>query len=159
MGSLMGGWDSPTSNSGKGKFGRNKSLTNEEIETFWKIKHQNEEEHLQAVAEGQAQECSTHNTINVSEATLTRGATDLKVAGKRPTGLDTSRSFPAYHTTTVAAESQITKDDLHNLKNAKAWWTRSNSAFLNEPPVIATEGSARKYAAQYHVSAPGRQRY
>lgn len=48
-----------------GRFERNKSLTNEEIETFWKIKRQSEEEHLQAVAEGQAQEFSAHNNINV----------------------------------------------------------------------------------------------
>lgn len=170
MGSLVAGWDSPTSNSGKGRFERNKSLTNEGIETFWKLKRQVEEEHLEAVAKAQAQghatsdfEFPTHDNIKVSEAVLTRGATHPKLAANRPTGLDTSRSFPAYNsrsfpaynTTTVAADSQLTKDDLDNLRNGKAWWTRSNWAFLNEPPVMATEGSAHKYATQYHVSGPG----
>lgn len=28
----------------------------------------------------------------------------------------------------------------------------SNSAFLNEPPVIALEDSAHKYASQFHVA-------
>ncbi|EPS69851.1 hypothetical protein M569_04910, partial [Genlisea aurea] len=32
------------------------------------------------------------------------------------------------------------------------WWISSNSAFLNEPPVIPPEGSARKYASQFHVA-------
>ncbi|KZV14104.1 hypothetical protein F511_44426 [Dorcoceras hygrometricum] len=36
------------------------------------------------------------------------------------------------------------------LKNG--WWISSHSAFLNEPPVIAVEGSNRKYAAQFHVA-------
>ena len=31
-------------------------------------------------------------------------------------------------------------------------WTRSNWAFLNEPPVIAGEVPKYKYAAQYHVA-------
>ncbi|KAG8389932.1 hypothetical protein BUALT_Bualt01G0030300 [Buddleja alternifolia] len=36
------------------------------------------------------------------------------------------------------------------LKNG--WWISSNSAFLNEPPVIAQEGTAHKYVSQFHVA-------
>ncbi|KAK8939118.1 hypothetical protein KSP39_PZI010842 [Platanthera zijinensis] len=35
-------------------------------------------------------------------------------------------------------------------------WTRSNWAFLNEPPLKTMEGPAYKYAAQYHVADLGR---
>jgi len=159
MGSLMAGWDSPTSSSGKGRFERNKSLTNEEIEAFWKIKRKAQEEHLKAVAEAQAQghatsdfQIPTDNNIEVSETALSSGAIHRKLAANRPLGLDTSRSFSGYDTSPVAADSQFAKDDLDNLRNAKAWWTRSNWAFLNEPPLMAMEGSAHKYAAQYHVN-------
>lgn len=31
-------------------------------------------------------------------------------------------------------------------------WTRSNWAYLNEPPVIGPEGASHKFAAQFHVA-------
>lgn len=165
MGSLVAGWDSPTSRSGKARLERNKSSTNEEIETFWKTKRMAEEDHLKAVAEGQAQcqgqaisdiQSPTDNyNIKESEAVLIRGDTHRKLAANRPVGLDSSRTFPGCNTTTVVADSRSANDDedLHNLRKAKAWWTRSNWAFLNEPPLMATEGSTEKYATQYHVGA------
>jgi len=158
MGSLMAGWDSPTSSSGKGRFERNKSLTNEEIETFWKIKRKAQEEHLRAVDQPQVHATSdiqtTDNKITVSEAALIRGAMHRKLAANRPVGLDTSRSFPGSGATNHAAYSQFGCDDLDSLRKTNAWWTKSNWAFLNEPPLMTMEGPTHNYATQHNVSAP-----
>ncbi|XP_010498377.1 PREDICTED: uncharacterized protein LOC104776067 [Camelina sativa] len=48
MGSLMSGWDSPVRDPNSVR--RCKSLTREEIDTFWKAKKKNEQEHVQAVS-------------------------------------------------------------------------------------------------------------
>jgi len=149
MGSLISGWDSPTSNSPKGRFERNKSLTNEEIETFWKIKRKDQEEHLKGVPEAQVHATSdiqspTDNNNEVSEAAFI--TVHQKLAANRPVGLDTSKTYPGCNTT-VAADSQFANDDLHNLGSAKAWWRKSNSAFLNETPLM--EGPPKKYIAQH----------
>ncbi|CAL9215563.1 unnamed protein product [Arabidopsis halleri] len=53
MGSLMSGWDSPVMDPNSVR--RCKSLTREEIDTFWKTK-KNEEEHVQAVSKLVTQE-------------------------------------------------------------------------------------------------------
>ncbi|GFQ04476.1 hypothetical protein PHJA_002591500 [Phtheirospermum japonicum] len=50
MGSLMAGWDSPVQDPNVVKYRRNKSLTKEEIEVFWKSKKQKEEEHLKDIS-------------------------------------------------------------------------------------------------------------
>ncbi|XP_010246920.1 PREDICTED: uncharacterized protein LOC104590085 [Nelumbo nucifera] len=42
--------------------------------------------------------------------------------------------------------------DLETLMKKMDWWTRCGSAFLNEPPVIDTEGRAHKYKSQYHLT-------
>ncbi|KFK44107.1 hypothetical protein AALP_AA1G216700 [Arabis alpina] len=54
MGSLMPGWDSRVADPKSVR--RCKSLTREEIDTFWKTKKKNEEEHVQAVSKLVAQE-------------------------------------------------------------------------------------------------------
>ncbi|EOA38689.1 hypothetical protein CARUB_v10010689mg [Capsella rubella] len=54
MGSLMSGWDSPVGDSNSVR--RCKSLTREEIDTFWKTKKKTEEEHVQAVSKLVTQE-------------------------------------------------------------------------------------------------------
>ncbi|KAH6788384.1 hypothetical protein C2S51_003390, partial [Perilla frutescens var. frutescens] len=50
MGSLMAGWDSHVTDPKEVKFTRNKSLTKEEIESFWKSKKLKEEEHLRDIS-------------------------------------------------------------------------------------------------------------
>jgi len=163
MGSLVAGWKSPTSGSGKGRFERNKSLTNEEIETFWKVKNKvAQEEHLKTVAEANVNVTSdiqipTDDNITESEAAaaLLKGAIHQKLAANRPVGVDTSRSFPGCDATDYSPDSQFGSDGLDSLGNTEAWWTRSSLAFLNEPPLMAMEGPAHNYATQHHVSAPG----
>ncbi|MBA0720599.1 hypothetical protein Golax_008212 [Gossypium laxum] len=49
MGSLMAGWDSPVSASKSATIQRNRSLTKEEIEAYWKSKKKTEEDHLKAI--------------------------------------------------------------------------------------------------------------
>lgn len=43
--------------------------------------------------------------------------------------------------------------NLEQLINKNGWWTKSNWAFLNEPPVM--EAASSKYAAQFHVASFG----
>ncbi|KAL6504704.1 hypothetical protein OROHE_023462 [Orobanche hederae] len=40
---------------------------------------------------------------------------------------------------------------LEKIIQKNGWWVRSNSAFLNEPPVIASEGPPHRYASHFHV--------
>ncbi|KAL6955830.1 hypothetical protein U1Q18_049833, partial [Sarracenia purpurea var. burkii] len=51
MGSLMAGWDSPVYDPRTVGSERNKSLTKEEIEAYWRSKKKAEEEHLTATTE------------------------------------------------------------------------------------------------------------
>ncbi|XP_074579194.1 uncharacterized protein LOC141835719 [Curcuma longa] len=46
MGSLMAGWSSPFRDPEHAKFQRNKSLTREEIDAYWRSTSKNEEEQL-----------------------------------------------------------------------------------------------------------------
>ncbi|XP_057785806.1 uncharacterized protein LOC131003312 [Salvia miltiorrhiza] len=50
MGSLMAGWGSNVEDPKAVKFTRNKSLTKDEIEAFWKSKKLKEEEHLRDIS-------------------------------------------------------------------------------------------------------------
>ncbi|KAM7274188.1 hypothetical protein ACFE04_028852 [Oxalis oulophora] len=43
-----------------------------------------------------------------------------------------------------------TETDLQKLILKNGWWRRSNSAFLNEPPVF--EGNTNTYASQFHIA-------
>ncbi|CAI9755876.1 unnamed protein product [Fraxinus pennsylvanica] len=111
MGSLMAGWDSPVPDDKAVKFQRNKSLTKEEIEAFWKSKKRKEEEHLREISV-----LSPRSQEQIKENFL---------------------------------ESETSLD---KLLQKNGWWISSNSAFLNEPPVIAPDGSNQKYKSQYHVA-------
>ncbi|XP_022852967.1 uncharacterized protein LOC111374527 [Olea europaea var. sylvestris] len=114
MGSLMAGWDSPVPDDKAVKFQRNKSLTKEEIEAFWKSKKRKEEEHLREIS-----------------ALSPRSQEQIK-----------EKLFPLLESET----------SLDKLLQKNGWWISSTSAFLNEPPVIASDGSNQKYKSQYHVA-------
>ncbi|KAI8009033.1 hypothetical protein LOK49_LG07G01284 [Camellia lanceoleosa] len=64
-----------------------------------------------------------------------------------------SSSLPLSNTKESQLEMETDQTNLEKLINKNGWWTRSSSAFLNEPPVIAAESPANKYASQYHVAA------
>ncbi|PSS31329.1 Tat-binding like [Actinidia chinensis var. chinensis] len=133
MGSLMAGWGSTVHDSTTLKLQRNKSLTKEEIEAYWRSKKKAEEEHLRAI----------------SDILITKSSQESMV--KEPeTKIQRSNSMPLSKTKELEMETETSLEKLI-LKNG--WWTRSNSAFLNEPPVIGSEGGpAYKYASQFHVA-------
>ncbi|PIN15236.1 hypothetical protein CDL12_12112 [Handroanthus impetiginosus] len=129
MGSLMAGWDSPVPDPNAAKFRRNKSLTKEEIEAYWKSKKQREEEHLRDISL-----LSPRTQKIIFEETAERS--------KQGEG-----TVPL-----PAAEKELLDLERETSLDKNGWWISSNWAFLNEPPVIAQEGTGEKYAAQFHVA-------
>ncbi|KAG6524746.1 uncharacterized protein LOC122046294 [Zingiber officinale] len=122
MGSLMAGWSSHVLDSEKVLLKRNKSLTREEIDSFRRAQKPSREE----------EEDFT------SDAALTPQTSPQEK--DRARAKRTFMGFP---------------DDASDVdKAAKTgdWWTRSNWAFLNEPPRDELSDSAHKYTAQFHVA-------
>ncbi|KAL2892743.1 Trans-4-hydroxy-L-proline dehydratase [Bienertia sinuspersici] len=130
MGSLMAGWDSPVHDPKFASKERNKSLTKEEIVEFWKLRKKTEEEHLKAISP----DVKERLTEEFTPAELKR-SNSLPIVGNKNAKLK------------LGNETEV---DLEALRNC--WWTRSNWAFLNEPPVIEGEVPKYKYAAQYHIA-------
>ncbi|KAF9620119.1 hypothetical protein IFM89_010769 [Coptis chinensis] len=132
MGSLMAGWRSSNPDSKSVTFQRNKSSTRGEIEAYWRSRGNTEEEHPLGASRSPA---STQvSTIKESGGTLQR-SNSLPLTDRKGNLLN------------IDPESALKK-----LMKTNDWWTRSNWAFLNEPPVIAAEGPSYKYASQYHIT-------
>ncbi|KAK4274781.1 hypothetical protein QN277_017958 [Acacia crassicarpa] len=127
MGSLMAGWDSPTLDPRSVKLVRNRSLTKEEIDAYWRSRKQIEEEHLKAISS-----IAENNKEQANKYEESEKLSSVELARmKEFIGGDAGKSL----------EQLIKKD---------GWWTKSNWAFLNEPPVMET--SSHKYASQFHVA-------
>ncbi|KAE8654016.1 Isoflavone reductase-like protein 4 isoform 1 [Hibiscus syriacus] len=133
MGSLMAGWDSPVSDPTSVILKRNKSLTKEKIEAYWKSKKKTEEEHLKAIY-GSPDSCNNQQE------------TPLMEYGKK---YMRSSSMPLPHTNqgSLDMDSEIS---LENIIKKNGWWTRSTWAFLNEPPVLDHPTSS--YKPQFHIA-------
>ncbi|GAB4852067.1 hypothetical protein Ancab_016258 [Ancistrocladus abbreviatus] len=147
MGSLMAGWDSHVQDPKALKYMRNKSLTKEEIEAYWKSKKKTEEEHLKAIS---STTTSVSNTTNsTAEVRIIAEESADKQLGYRRTN-----SLPVVNISKGHLEKE-SDADLEKLLKKNCWWTSSNWAFLNEPPVIATAGDGRgyKYASQHQVAS------
>ncbi|XP_055836106.1 uncharacterized protein LOC129904570 [Solanum dulcamara] len=131
MGSLMAGWDSHVSDPQAMKYRKNKSLTKEDIEAYWRSKKQIEEEHQRYVSmlSPQSQKQGQAN-IAFEEAAK---AEEERLNSKELSDLSSEESF-----------DQLIK------KNG--WWMSSNWAHLNEPPVKVPESAAYKYVSQFHVA-------
>ncbi|KAI3673189.1 hypothetical protein L6452_39305 [Arctium lappa] len=127
MGSLMAGWDSPTKS---GKLDRNESMTKVEIATYWRSKKNEEEVH------GDLKSSHTFSKGNQKNETETY---------KRSNSLPITKENP---TVEIAKEDEEGSGE-KLFKNG--WWLNSKWAFLNEPPVIASE-TPYKYASQFHVA-------
>ncbi|KAJ1384957.1 hypothetical protein SESBI_42106 [Sesbania bispinosa] len=132
MGSLMAGWDSHNfDNPESASFERNRSITQEEIDAFWKSKKEIEDEHLKALSNlSQTIQASKIEDSGKFEKSCTVPLARIKES--LGVGVDTS---------------------LDQLIKKNCWWTKSNWAFLNEPPV--TEAASNKYASQFHVANLG----
>ncbi|KNA13174.1 hypothetical protein SOVF_118950 [Spinacia oleracea] len=130
MGSLMAGWDCLAQDPKYVKLMRNKSLTKNGIEDYWKLKKKTEDEHLKAISpdlqERLFEECGSNELKRTNS---------LPIIGRKSGKLMLGKESDA---------------DPQHLKNG--WWTRSNWAFLNEPPVIQGEVPNYKYASQYHIA-------
>ncbi|XP_020219906.1 uncharacterized protein LOC109802903 [Cajanus cajan] len=138
MGSLMAGWDSQTLDPESATIERNRSLTKEEINAYWRTKKETELEHLRAISKLsetiQARKCEdSENCIKSNSVALARIKESL--------GMDVD----------------VDQKSLEQLIKKNGWWTKSSWAFLNEPPVI--EVASNKYASQFHVANLGSSKF
>ncbi|XP_008784906.2 uncharacterized protein LOC103703734 [Phoenix dactylifera] len=129
MGSLMAGWNTPVQDPKAARYQRNRSLTRGEIDAYWKSKKKTEEEHLRELS-GFVENNQGHGS------------------GEK---LQRSSSLPLTDRREGSLNNIFKSHDERNNKT-NCWWTWSNWAFLNEPPVTAMEGPSYKYASQYHVA-------
>ncbi|XP_010060964.2 uncharacterized protein LOC104448769 [Eucalyptus grandis] len=120
MGSLMAGWDSPVLDPKHVAYQRNRSFTKEEIEAYWRSKKEKAGEELRKAPSDGTREMA------------------FKECARK---YGRSESLPAELEGEATWERPI---------NNKGWWTWSNWAFLNEPPV--SEGSTNSYVSQFHVA-------
>ncbi|KAL5845120.1 hypothetical protein ACOSQ3_011189 [Xanthoceras sorbifolium] len=138
MGSLMAGWNSPVSDPKFVKYERNKSLIKEEIDAYWREKKMEEEQqrHLKDNISGPSSDINDH----VKESSTYSEESRVKRSSSMPLVNTNKESF-------MDTDKEIS---LEKLVKKNAWWTRSNWAFLNEPPVL--EGNNKRYASQFHIA-------
>ncbi|XVE94688.1 hypothetical protein REPUB_Repub02eG0030600 [Reevesia pubescens] len=132
MGSLMAGWDSPVSDPTSVKMKRNRSLTKEEIEAYWRSKKKTEEEHLKAI-------CSPSDSSSQLETPFEEYRMKYMRSSSMPVP-NTKQGF-------LGTDAETSMEDIIK-KNG--WWTRSNWAFLNEPPVL--DRPTNSYKPQFHIA-------
>ncbi|XP_050366484.1 uncharacterized protein LOC126784963 [Argentina anserina] len=146
MGSLMPGWDSPVLKSKSDINKRSHSLTNEEIEAFWKSLKKLDEKEQHIIDDDTTCEEKTA-TVNKSgkkyekSSSLPMARTSTDQGGQK-------KYFMHGETETMASTAdKLSADNI-------AWWTTSNWAFLNELPTIEepVHGTSKRYATQFHVA-------
>ncbi|MED6135953.1 hypothetical protein PIB30_051568 [Stylosanthes scabra] len=130
MGSLMAGWDSKSATTLK----RNRSLTKDEIDAYWRTKKKIEEEHLRSISNLSEVVQTSRTSNDMSEKKLQRAITMPLHRGNESLNLNID-------------------SNLEELIKKNGWWTKSSWAFLNEPPV--TESSTNKYVSQFQVANMG----
>ncbi|KAK7409965.1 hypothetical protein VNO78_00401 [Psophocarpus tetragonolobus] len=121
----MAGWDSLTLDPESATIERNRLLTKEEINAYWRANKETELEHFKAVSK-------------LSETIKARRQEDSENSQKLGT---------------VALGMDVDEKSLEELIKKNCWWTKSSWAFLNEPPVM--EPASNKYASQFHVANLG----
>ncbi|OEL15277.1 hypothetical protein BAE44_0023701 [Dichanthelium oligosanthes] len=142
MGSLMAGWDSPVlGDDRKVDARRTRSLTNEEVEAFWKQRRRSEDG-------GELIISSLASLATESPfGSLEKAARSPSARGAKP-----GPSSPA-----VRVDGFLPGEDDHDgaadsPSKSRDWWTRSRWAFLNEPPLEEPSGRAQTYTPQFHVA-------
>lgn len=123
----MAGWGSSSIDPKSAILKRNRSLTKDEIDAYWKSKKKIEEEHLTAIS-------------NLSET----------IQPDPEKKFQKSMTMPVAHVRDPF-NMNVLDTNLEQLINKNGWWTKSNWAFLNEPPMM--EAASNKYAAQFHVAS------
>nr|XP_023883944.1 uncharacterized protein LOC111996221 [Quercus suber]POE71061.1 hypothetical protein CFP56_57095 [Quercus suber] len=133
MGSLMAGWGSPYQDPKSVAYKRNLSLTKEEISSYWKAKNK------EAEGEHRSDILSSPSGSSTQESTF--GDSGKKFERSNSAPLANRREGFMHMDTETSLEKIIKKN---------GWWTRSNWAFLNEPPL--SEGASNTYTSQFHVA-------
>ncbi|CAM0877514.1 unnamed protein product [Alopecurus aequalis] len=142
MGSLMAGWDSQVLGDGaKARRMRNRSLTKEEVEAFRR-------QHGKPAPVDVGGEAVDYVISPYGSPGQTMEKSPLG-SSKQRSWSPVARGHEEVHTgyADVAGESPGKSQD---------WWTRSNSAFLNEPPQEMAPGTAHSYTPQFHVAGGSR---
>ncbi|KAH7331966.1 hypothetical protein KP509_20G061000 [Ceratopteris richardii] len=127
MGSLVPGWDSHI-NGRKSDAGS--SLTNTEIEGFRNRQKVVTQEHLEAAT----QQADERRRCHKESIKVNNGLSEASAE------------------TTLRAASRSAHEEAENGNSYKNWWTKSSSAFLNEPAIKRLEAAYRTYSAQFHVA-------
>jgi len=145
MGSLMAGWDAPIMDEYTARVQRNKSLTKEEINSFWRSKSQKEKNERGMNFSPYGSSVDSPQFLNDNERR--REATPFSHSPNDVWSIMHPNSVPnsprTYESTDeIARKSNMTRD----------WWTRSNSAFLNEAPRDEMHGVTSNYTAQFNVA-------
>ncbi|TKY75162.1 hypothetical protein E2542_SST03928 [Spatholobus suberectus] len=136
MGSLMAGWDSLTLDPQSATIERNRSLTKEEINAYWRAKKETESEHLRAISKlSQTIQARKHEDSENSHESSTVALARIKESLRK----------------------DVDEQSLEQVIKKNCWWTKSSWAFLNEPPVI--EAASNKYASQFHVANLGSSKF
>lgn len=135
----MAGWDSPVlGDDTKARVMRNRSLTKEEVEAFWRQRGK------------PAREDGGGETLAVDVTSLF--ASPGRPMEKSPLGSSQRSRSPA-SSPVAAGHEEIDAADAADAGKSRDWWTRSNWAFLNEPPHEERPGTAHSYTPQFHVAA------
>uniref|UniRef100_A0ACD6AB90 Uncharacterized protein n=1 Tax=Avena sativa TaxID=4498 RepID=A0ACD6AB90_AVESA len=137
MGSLMAGWDSPVlaGHDTKARRMRTRSLTKEEVEAFWR-------QQGKPVPEGGGDVASPLSSPR-------------QTMEKSPLGSSKQRSMSPVAREQKQSDTGDDDADGESPGKSKDWWTRSNWAFLNEPPQEEAPATANSYTPQFHVAAAG----
>ncbi|KAL6636599.1 hypothetical protein ACP70R_024171 [Stipagrostis hirtigluma subsp. patula] len=141
MGSLMAGWSSPVLAGDKNKVRvmRNRSLTNEEIEAFWR-------QHGRPAAGdgGPGSPLAGGSSPRAADSPLPsprrlEGIRSLPSPVARGAGGTTGVQWPSSARSEPSSPATPTRtvvfpeDTVDSPSTSRDWWTRSSWAFLNEP--------------------------
>lgn len=140
----MAGWDSPVlGDDSIVRARRNRSLTMEEVDAFWKQRRKPEDGGEAASPFGSPGTESPFGSLEKARSLpspLARG-NKAKAGPSSPAAL-LVEGFPGDDGGGAGESPSKSRD----------WWTRSNWAFLNEPPQEEASGRDQNYTPQFHVA-------
>ncbi|KAM3231325.1 hypothetical protein ACQJBY_061475 [Aegilops geniculata] len=123
MGSLMAGWSSHALDDNlKARFMRNRSLTKEDVEAFWR----------------QHKKPAPEDSFDGGEIVVASSPRGSPRSTPRPSTLSHVRSSPPAMTSSVDGDGD--GEAAASPSASRDWWTRSSWAFLNEPAPQQREG-------------------
>ncbi|KAL2620880.1 hypothetical protein R1flu_001085 [Riccia fluitans] len=112
MGSLMAGWQTLHKNTPQAALERSSSLTNQQVNKFWKARNNLIKEHLE-------------------EAQMAAGFIEPSKFEMNDDSYDIKKS-----TVNLASAPTLKGPQDEAMGKKVDWWTKSKSAYLNEPPLM-----------------------